>query len=269
VAALKETATKSGNRMAFITLEDMVGAVDVTVFPEPFKAAAPYLRSREPLVVRGRVDDGDKGRVILAEDVRLLEQALGGARPRPSGSEPGACRVRVAASGDPQAQLVALRKVCEAHPGGVPVFVHIVLDGQEVVIRSRGCSVDATPELTSDVEALLGRGALTIDYARRPGLRAAAARARDPDRSVAGHRRSGAGGRDRATSRKARAAASANLREPHAVAAHAAGAASQAAAHARLVQAPARRLHGAARRPALSRRPRDRRRPRALRGAIG
>jgi hypothetical protein len=47
----------------------------------------------------------------------------------------------------------------------VPVFVHVVLAGQEVVIRARGCSVDATPELTAEVEALLGRGALTIDYA--------------------------------------------------------------------------------------------------------
>jgi len=147
VAALKETATKSGNRMAFVTLEDMAGTVEVTVFPEPFKVAAPYLRSREPLVVRGRVDDGDKGRVILAEDVRLLEQALGGAaRPRAASSEPGACRIRVAA-------------------GGVPVFVHVVLTGQEVVIRARGCSVDAAPELVSEVEALLGPAAMTIDYA--------------------------------------------------------------------------------------------------------
>ena len=166
VAALKETATKSGNRMAFVTLEDMAGTVEVTVFPEPFKAAAPYLRSREPLVVRGRVDDGDKGRVILAEDVRLLEQALGGAvRPRAAGGEPGACRIRLVANGDPEARLIALRKICEAHPGGVPVFVHVILGGQEVVVRSRGFSVDATPELTTEVETLLGRGTLTIDYA--------------------------------------------------------------------------------------------------------
>jgi DNA polymerase-3 subunit alpha len=166
VAALKETATKSGNRMAFVTLEDMAGTVEVTVFPEPFKAAAPYLRSREPLVVRGRVDDGDKGRVILAEDVRLLEQALGAAvRPRAAGAEPGACRIRLVANGDPESRLIALRKICEAHPGGVPVFVHVVLGGQEVVVRSRGLSVDATPELTTEVETLLGRGALTIDYA--------------------------------------------------------------------------------------------------------
>src|SRR6266566_4846425 len=166
VAALKETATKSGNRMAFVTLEDMAGTVEVTVFPEPFKAAAPFLRSREPLVVRGRVDDGDKGRVILAEDVRLLEQALGGAaRPRAAGSEPGACRIRVVANGNPEARLAALRAICEAHPGGVPVFVHVVLAGQEVVIRSRGFAVDAGPALVSEVEALLGRAALTIDYA--------------------------------------------------------------------------------------------------------
>src|SRR5205085_9965702 len=65
VAALKETATKSGNRMAFVTLEDMAGAVEVTVFPAPFKAAAPFLRSRQPLVGRGRGDVGGEGRGVL------------------------------------------------------------------------------------------------------------------------------------------------------------------------------------------------------------
>jgi DNA polymerase-3 subunit alpha len=165
VAALKETATKSGNRMAFVTLEDMTGTVEITVFPEPFKAAAPFLRGREPLVVRGRVDDGDKGRVVLAEDVRLLEQSLGAARPRAAGGEANACRVRVPAGGDPAARLAALRRICEEHPGGVPVFVHVVLDGLEVVVRSRGCSVDASPELTRRVQELLGPAALTVDYA--------------------------------------------------------------------------------------------------------
>ena len=98
--------------------------------------------------------------------MRLLEQALGTAvRPRAAGGEAGACRIRVVANGDPEARLTALRTICEAHPGGVPVFVHVVLGGQEVVVRSRGCSVDATPELAREVEALLGPAALTIDYA--------------------------------------------------------------------------------------------------------
>jgi DNA polymerase III subunit alpha len=166
VAALKETATKSGNRMAFVTLEDMTGTVEVTVFPEPFKAAAPFLRGREPLVVRGRVDDGDKGRVVLADDVRLLEQSLGAAGVRPkTGGEASACRIRVRADGDPAGRLSALRKLCEEHPGGVPVFVHVIVPGLEVVVRARGVSVDATATLMGKVQALLGPAALTIDYA--------------------------------------------------------------------------------------------------------
>jgi hypothetical protein len=137
----------------------------VTVFPEPFKAAAPFLRGRAPIVVRGRVDDGDKGRVVLAEDARLLEQSLGAAaRPR-GGGEPTACRIRVRLDGDPAARLAALRRLCEEHPGGVPVFVHVLTPGLEVVVRSRGVSVDGSAALTSKVDALLGAAALSIDYA--------------------------------------------------------------------------------------------------------
>ncbi|HUF91109.1 MAG TPA: LAGLIDADG family homing endonuclease [Candidatus Limnocylindria bacterium] len=166
VGALKETATKSGNRMAFFTLEDMAGTVEVTVFPEPFKAAAPYLRAREPLVVRGRIDDGDKGRVILADDIRILDQSLAN-KPKGGAGEPSACRIRVPSAGDAAALLAALKQVCEEHPGGVPVFVHVLLDGVEVVVRARGVSVDASPGLTAKVTALMGTAAMVIEYAGR------------------------------------------------------------------------------------------------------
>jgi DNA polymerase-3 subunit alpha len=167
VAALKETQTRSGNRMAFLTLEDMTGTVEVTVFPEPYKAAAACLRAREPVVVRGRVDDGDKGRVVLAEDVRLLEQSLAaGGRPR-NGGEAAACRVRVRAGEDSAERLAGLRRLCEEHPGTVPVFVHVLLPAAEVVVRARGVGVDASRELAAKLDALLGAGATVIDHAGR------------------------------------------------------------------------------------------------------
>src|SRR5262249_55162693 len=127
VASLREIPTKSGNRMAFVTIEDTDGTVDVTIFPEPFKAAAGYVRSRDALLIRGRVDDTDKGRVVLAEDVRLLEQALGGATSRGNGTTgpPNACRVRIPSEANTGAVLSALRQVCESHAGGVPLFLHV------------------------------------------------------------------------------------------------------------------------------------------------
>src|SRR5216117_3671663 len=86
---LKETSTKSGNRMAFFTLEDMDGTVDVTVFPEPYKAGAAGLHSREALLVRGRVDDSEKGRGVLADDIRPPGRALPGPAGRHSAGAGG------------------------------------------------------------------------------------------------------------------------------------------------------------------------------------
>src|SRR5262245_38312757 len=165
---VKETATKSGNRMAFFTLEDMNGTVEVTVFPEPYKAAAPALRSGEPLLVRGRVDDGDKGRVILAEEVRLLDATLARAGNGQAG-EPQACRVRVPVGGDDASgpSLTALRSACAEPPGSVPLCVHVMLPAREIVVRARGLSVDASPELVARVETILGPGTVVVERAGR------------------------------------------------------------------------------------------------------
>jgi len=167
VAALKETATKSGSRMAFVTLEDMVGTVEVTVFPEPFKAAAEHLRGRQPLLVRGQIDDADKGRVVLADDIRPLEAALAadGRAAVKSSSEPNAVRVRIRPAGDPREAVAVLRTVCGNHPGPVPVFVHLLLPAQEVVVRTRGLAVDAAPDLVAELNERFGDGAVTVDHA--------------------------------------------------------------------------------------------------------
>jgi DNA polymerase-3 subunit alpha len=170
VASLREIPTKSGNRMAFATIEDTDGTVDITVFPEPFKAGAGYLRSRDVLLIRGKVDDTEKGRVVLAEDVRLLEHALAGngrATNGESGGAPNACRVRVPGEGDVAALLGALRQVCGEHAGGVPLFVHVLVPSLEVVVRAAVVSVDGSPELAAKIEAVLGPGTVTVEHAGR------------------------------------------------------------------------------------------------------
>ncbi len=182
VTALKEIPTKNGDRMAFATLEDMGGSVELTIFPGPFKAAAALLRSREPIVVRGRVDDTDKGRVVLAEEIRPAEEspAAKAAEPYgaeasfpgdpfadPVGLEPQTCRIRVPGQGDAQGLLEAVRQLLVAHPGRVPVFLHLLLPEREVVVRVTGVAVEPTDELAAKVAALLGEGSMLVEYAGR------------------------------------------------------------------------------------------------------
>jgi DNA polymerase-3 subunit alpha len=155
VAAIKETATKSGNRMAFLTLEDMAGTVEVTVFPEPYKAAARLPAHREPIIVRGRMDDSDKGRVVLAEDVRLLEQSLaagGGPRAR-NGGEPSACRVRVERAGAEQT-LDALQAALRGAPGRrAGVRARAAARPPRSCVRARGCGGGRHSELVTKLES--------------------------------------------------------------------------------------------------------------------
>ncbi len=60
VAGIKELTTKKGDRMAFVTLEDLSGFVELVIFPEVYLAASELLKSEEPLLVRGAVDAGEE-----------------------------------------------------------------------------------------------------------------------------------------------------------------------------------------------------------------
>jgi hypothetical protein len=119
--------------------------------------------------VRGRIDDGDKGLVVLAEDVKLLEQTLAAAGKVVSGqgtapaAVPNACRVRLPAADAAGTMLAEVKRLCAARPGGVPLFVHVLVGSVEVVVRSRACSVDGGPELVEGLTALLGAGAVVLD----------------------------------------------------------------------------------------------------------
>ncbi len=170
ITALKEIPTKSGDRMAFATLEDMQASVELTVFPAPFRTAAPLLRSREPVVVKGRVDDTEKGRVVLAEEIRpLVDDARDGAtRADPFEAAPvaHACRIRVSAERAGPALLNQVKAILAESRGDVPLFFHLLLPEQEVIVRVAELYVDPVPETVTRVEALLGQGSVVVEHAR-------------------------------------------------------------------------------------------------------
>ena len=76
LSQVRERATKSGNRMAFASLDAVDGSVSLTIFPEALKACAAALHAPGPVIVKGRIDETDKGRVVLVEDIKPLEDAL-------------------------------------------------------------------------------------------------------------------------------------------------------------------------------------------------
>jgi hypothetical protein len=58
-----------------------------------------------------------------------------------------------------------VRAICREHPGRTPLFLHVLLPEQEVVIRAKELSVDPDAALSSKVENLLGQGSILVEYA--------------------------------------------------------------------------------------------------------
>ncbi len=184
IGSVRERATKSGNRMAFATLEAVDGAVALTIFPEALKTCGPALRSTGPVLVKGRIDDTDKGRVLLTEEIHVVNGEPAAANGHPGrGGDGGAsahagngngnahahtCRIRVRADGPPiEDRLAEVRALCQAYPGTTPLFLHVLLADHEVVVKVSGGGVSPEAELVTGVERLLGRGSVIVEYAGR------------------------------------------------------------------------------------------------------
>jgi DNA polymerase III subunit alpha len=159
VSALREINTKSGNRMGFATIEDVEGTIEVTIFPELFRQTSAHLRSGAPLLVRGKVEGTTMARKLLADDVRPLPTEDEGASVSPL---PRACLVAVQTETGPD-PLPALRKICDAHRGPVPLALRLRTNGTEVDVRSRTLRVRPSPAFIEAVEGLLGPGTVTVE----------------------------------------------------------------------------------------------------------
>jgi DNA polymerase-3 subunit alpha len=127
VNQLKEIVTKKGDRMAFLTLEDMKGFVEVILFPEVFKAALPHLRGGDPLLVEGTLDISEEHVKIKATEVHSL--------PESPSSPMTPFHLKIPLSDLTSSQLAQLKEIIEAHRGSSKVLLHFI-DGsnQETIV---------------------------------------------------------------------------------------------------------------------------------------
>ena len=123
VASMKVVVTKAkGLRMAFVQFEDMVGSVEVTVFPKTFAKVESLLVTDQPLLLTAKLDDiTEDGQVkLLADDLSLLAEI----RERQTRE----VQFRLVAEETDEARLEALKVVIDANPGSTPLSLKITTE---------------------------------------------------------------------------------------------------------------------------------------------
>jgi DNA polymerase-3 subunit alpha len=157
VAAIKELNTKKGERMAFVSLEDLSGCAEVVVFPEVYKAGYEALHEEEPVLVRGSLDVGEESRKLIATEIAALADYQRRRARR--------VRFRLSAPAVDEDLLGDLRRILSEHPGDCEAMIHVVIpDRSEAVIRLPGdLKVAACDEIMKDTEKLFGYSVTTFE----------------------------------------------------------------------------------------------------------
>jgi len=120
ITGVKKMITKKGDQMAFLTLEDLTGQIEVVVFPRTFEECRQHLEPDKIVVIRGRLDLKEEGNPkLMAESVSLLED--------------NTCMLKVVIPGgytDAEG-LEKFREIAKQHLGETPVAILVTDTGHK------------------------------------------------------------------------------------------------------------------------------------------
>lgn len=77
VTSFREIISKKGARMAFASLEDLTGQIELIIFPEAYVKGELALKGDQPLLVGGQLKKENDSLKILVDRVAPLEEVLG------------------------------------------------------------------------------------------------------------------------------------------------------------------------------------------------
>jgi DNA polymerase-3 subunit alpha len=156
VTALKERVTKRGDRMANLTLEDLEGTVEVTVFSRTFQECRTTLESPDPVFLLGKVEGGEQGVKVIADDVFLMSNV----RERLARS----VHFRVFLDRLGPGGVAELRKTVLRYAGDKRGYLHLIREGEyeAVICLPDGSGVSPSLDLARELRARFGYDVLSL-----------------------------------------------------------------------------------------------------------
>lgn len=162
VVRAKTITTKSGGLMAFVTIEDRSGTMELLVFPKTLTDCAEAIRDNEVVVVTGRAScKEDEQTKLIAETVTpiALYSPERAGRPKPAASRNAGLWLRMdSPDGEAYDEVKNLLSIFE---GEMPVYIKFDSTGQRVrAPRNLWCIPNEL--LLRELERILGKGNVVL-----------------------------------------------------------------------------------------------------------
>jgi DNA polymerase-3 subunit alpha len=150
VQSSKMIKTKKGDLMAFVTIEDMHGAVEAIVFSRVFATVRDLLVEDKPLLIQGQVQKDEQSVKILADTVIPINEA--------EETWTASVHFNLEISRTDRENLADLHAILERHPGTCPAFLHLRSpdNTDSVIALSDALRLRAGGALSREVNTFLG-----------------------------------------------------------------------------------------------------------------
>ena len=148
IASVKQMTDKKGNSMAFATLEDYSGKVELILFSSCYEKCKEAIEVDTMVLVTGRVSTREEeASKIIGSEVMPLEKL----------TERFNCQLVIKLNEDQgDNKIDRVLSSLEKHKGTAPVLVATRENGSEVYIKSKRYSVKIDFDLLNDLKELLG-----------------------------------------------------------------------------------------------------------------
>ncbi len=156
IRSCKYHKSKKGDPMAFLTVEDILEAVEVVVFPSAYLQCEQLLSSTDPVIIVGTVQQDERGPKIIAETIDSLPEA------REKFTEK--VKVRLEADKISRKQIEQVKKTLYQFHGPCPLLLTLYYPGRgEVDIEvTQDLTIRPCRELTDRMEEILSYSAISF-----------------------------------------------------------------------------------------------------------
>ncbi|MBI5183260.1 MAG: DNA polymerase III subunit alpha [Nitrospinae bacterium] len=150
ITNVRPQITRKGDQMAYITLEDLQGSVEMILFPDEYKRYISFLESEDPLLIKGDTKIEDEEIRIIAKEIIPLGEI--------SGRLSTSVHINLHTTGLKRDLLISLKDILEKNRGESNVYLHLMFpDRSEVSISADSkIRVNLSDSMITQIEGLIG-----------------------------------------------------------------------------------------------------------------
>lgn len=155
VSNIREVSTKKKDIMAYVTVEDMKGSINVIFFADVYRKVLPILHGDEPVFIRGVLDVAEDSIKVIASEAHLLREI---SEVKRNYYKSAHFIVNIERVSDDS--LVALGNLLKKNPGGNDGYIRLLNAYYEIIVYLGDDNrIELSEKIRKEADRILGDGA--------------------------------------------------------------------------------------------------------------